>query len=113
MLICEAKCPIYEVKRSLCPESANLLQSRHPFNVIFIFLCLRTSPRLLCVATQQKNPGQNVDEDQSQSHNEQKAEASPAEKMLTEEKAKLEEQLKEVTVSVLWWSVCIPPKLHA
>uniref|UniRef100_A0A8B9I1B4 GrpE protein homolog n=1 Tax=Anser brachyrhynchus TaxID=132585 RepID=A0A8B9I1B4_9AVES len=76
---------------------ANLLQSRHPFNVIFIFLCLRTSPRLLCVATQQKNPGQNVDEDQSQSHNEQKAEASPAEKMLTEEKAKLEEQLKEVT----------------
>ncbi|XP_009888853.1 PREDICTED: grpE protein homolog 1, mitochondrial [Charadrius vociferus] len=57
----------------------------------------RTSPRLLCVATQQKNTGQNLEEDQNQSQNEQKVEPSSAEKMLTEEKAKLEEQLKEVT----------------
>nr|XP_009684584.1 PREDICTED: grpE protein homolog 1, mitochondrial [Struthio camelus australis] len=63
----------------------------------FFFFCLRTSPRLLCVATQQKNTGQNLEEDQSQSQNEQKAEPSSAEKMLAEEKGKLEEQLKEVT----------------
>ncbi|KFQ19914.1 hypothetical protein N331_00159, partial [Merops nubicus] len=58
---------------------------------------LRTSPRLLCVATQQKNTGQNLEEDPSQSQNEQKVEPSSAEKMLAEEKSKLEEQLKEVT----------------
>ncbi|KFP03648.1 hypothetical protein N300_02072, partial [Calypte anna] len=57
----------------------------------------RTSPRLLCVATQQKNTGQNLEEDQSQSQNEQKVESNSPEKVLTEEKAKLEEQLKEVT----------------
>ncbi|XP_008943205.1 PREDICTED: grpE protein homolog 1, mitochondrial, partial [Merops nubicus] len=56
-----------------------------------------TSPRLLCVATQQKNTGQNLEEDPSQSQNEQKVEPSSAEKMLAEEKSKLEEQLKEVT----------------
>ncbi|PKK30786.1 hypothetical protein A306_00003385 [Columba livia] len=60
-------------------------------------LLQRTSPRLLCVATQQKNTGQNLEEDQSQSQNEQKVEPSSAEKMLHEEKTKLEEQLKEVT----------------
>uniref|UniRef100_A0A803V0X5 GrpE protein homolog n=1 Tax=Ficedula albicollis TaxID=59894 RepID=A0A803V0X5_FICAL len=59
-------------------------------------LCL-TSPRLLCAATQQKNTGQNLEEDQSQSQNEQKVESSSAEKLLAEEKAKLEEQLKDVT----------------
>ncbi|KAM9192918.1 grpE protein homolog 1, mitochondrial [Mergus octosetaceus] len=69
------------------------LRSRSPL----LGWALRTSPRLLCVATQQKNPGQNVEEEQSQSPSEQKAEASPAEKMLGEEKARLEEQLKEVT----------------
>lgn len=108
--VCEEKCPAGEVK---CPKSADLLQNKHPINVILLFLCLRTSPRLLCVATQQKNPGQNVEEEQSQSPGEQKAEASPAEKMLGEEKARLEEQLKEVTVSALWRSLCLPPKLHA
>uniref|UniRef100_A0A8C3UC57 GrpE protein homolog n=1 Tax=Catharus ustulatus TaxID=91951 RepID=A0A8C3UC57_CATUS len=56
-----------------------------------------TSPRLLCAATQQKNTGQNLEEDQSQSQNEQKVEPSSAEKLLAEEKAKLEEQLKDVT----------------
>ncbi|PKU36599.1 hypothetical protein llap_13094 [Limosa lapponica baueri] len=69
------------------------LRPRYPL----LSFSLRTSPRLLCVATQQKNTGQNVEEDQSQSQNEQKVEPSSAEKMLTEEKTKLEEQLKEVT----------------
>ncbi|KAM6360967.1 grpE protein homolog 1, mitochondrial [Alca torda] len=69
------------------------LRPRYPL----LSFSLRTSPRLLCVATQQKNTGQNLEEDQSQSQNEQKVEPSSAEKMLTEEKAKLEEQLKEVT----------------
>lgn len=38
-----------------------------------------------------------MEEDQSQSQNEQKVEPSSAEKLLAEEKAKLEEQLKDVT----------------
>ncbi|KAJ7403360.1 GrpE protein 1, mitochondrial [Pitangus sulphuratus] len=54
-------------------------------------------PKTAEATTQQKNPGQNLEEDQSQSQNEQKAETSSAEKLLAEEKAKLEEQLKEVT----------------
>ncbi|XP_074397808.1 grpE protein homolog 1, mitochondrial [Zonotrichia albicollis] len=60
-------------------------------------VALRTSPRLLCAATQQKNTGQNLEEDQSQSQSEQKVEPSSVEKLLAEEKAKLEEQLREVT----------------
>lgn len=99
-----SKCPV-------CPENANILQIKQLINISKCF-CFRTSPRLLCVATQQKNTGQNLEEDQSQSQNEQKVEPSSAEKMLTEEKAKLEEQLKEVTVSVFWSSDCIPYKLH-
>ncbi|EMP38887.1 GrpE protein like protein 1, partial [Chelonia mydas] len=55
----------------------------------------RTSPRLLCIATQQKSTGQNLEDYQSQ--NEPKAEPSSAEKIFIEEKAKLEEQLKEMT----------------
>ncbi|XP_074848549.1 grpE protein homolog 1, mitochondrial [Carettochelys insculpta] len=58
---------------------------------------LRTSPRLLCIATQQKSTGQNLDDDQNQSQNEAKAEPSSTEKTLIEEKARLEEQLKEIT----------------
>ncbi|XP_051637367.1 LOW QUALITY PROTEIN: grpE protein homolog 1, mitochondrial-like [Manacus candei] len=58
---------------------------------------IRTSPPLLCAATQQENTGQNLEEDQSQSLNEQKVETSSAEKLLAKEKTKLEEQLKEVT----------------
>ncbi|XP_065591861.1 grpE protein homolog 1, mitochondrial [Cyrtonyx montezumae] len=69
------------------------LRARSPL----LGLALRTSPRLLCVATQQQNTGQNLEDDQAQSHNEQKAEPTAAERMFTEEKAKLEEQLKEVT----------------
>ncbi|KAM7168121.1 grpE protein homolog 1, mitochondrial [Macrochelys suwanniensis] len=58
---------------------------------------LRTSPRLLCIATQQKSTGQNLEDDLSQSQNKSKAEPRSAEKIFIEEKAKLEEQLKEMT----------------
>lgn len=82
----------------VCPENAYILQSKSLIKTVRF--CRRTSPRLLCVATQQQNTGQNLEEEQSQSQNEQKVEPASAGKMLTEEKAKLEEQLKEVTVSV-------------
>ncbi|XP_072476272.1 grpE protein homolog 1, mitochondrial isoform X1 [Notamacropus eugenii] len=52
-----------------------------------------TSSRLLCTATKQKNNGQNLEDDSSQ--NEQKTDSTSTEKTLTEEKVKLEEQLKE------------------
>lgn len=54
---------------------------------------VRASPRLLCTAAQQKS-GQGSEEDQN-------AEQSAAEKVLAEEKGQLEEQLKEVTVSLV------------
>lgn len=54
-----------------------------------------------------------MEEDQSQSQNEQKVEQSSAEKLLAEEKAKLEEQLKEVTVSVSGLLGCTHYKLCA
>ncbi|XP_019483994.1 PREDICTED: grpE protein homolog 1, mitochondrial isoform X1 [Hipposideros armiger] len=57
-------------------------------------LSLRSSPRLLCTAMKQ-NTGQNLEEDTGQ--NEQKTDAPSAEKILLEEKVKLEEQLKETT----------------
>ncbi|XP_049742681.1 grpE protein homolog 1, mitochondrial isoform X2 [Elephas maximus indicus] len=50
-------------------------------------------PRSLCTATKQKNDGQNLEEDSGP--NEQKADPPSPEKVLLEEKAKLEEQLKE------------------
>uniref|UniRef100_A0A9L0K3P7 GrpE protein homolog 1, mitochondrial n=1 Tax=Equus asinus TaxID=9793 RepID=A0A9L0K3P7_EQUAS len=56
-------------------------------------LSLRPSPRLLCTATKQKNNGQNLEEDVG--HNEQKTDPPSTEKMLMEEKVRLEEQLKE------------------
>uniref|UniRef100_A0A8C6EAU7 GrpE protein homolog n=1 Tax=Moschus moschiferus TaxID=68415 RepID=A0A8C6EAU7_MOSMO len=58
-------------------------------------LSLRSSPRLLCTAAKQKNSGQNLEEDAGQSEREMGLPAP--EKTLTEEKAKLEEQLKETT----------------
>ncbi|NWI16151.1 GRPE1 protein, partial [Crypturellus soui] len=67
------------------------LRARYPL----LRLALRTSPRLLCVATPQKNAGQNAEEEPSPPASEQKAEPSAAEKLLAEEKAKLEEQLRE------------------
>lgn len=53
----------------------------------------RPTPRLLCTAAKQKNSGQNLEEDVGQT--DQKTDAPCAEKTLTEEKAKLEEQLKD------------------
>ncbi|XP_043828590.1 grpE protein homolog 1, mitochondrial [Dromiciops gliroides] len=56
-------------------------------------LSLRTSSRLLCTAAKQKNNGQNLEDESSP--NEQKTDSTSAEKTLTDEKIKLEEQLKE------------------
>ncbi|XP_029804820.1 grpE protein homolog 1, mitochondrial [Suricata suricatta] len=56
-------------------------------------LCLRSSPRLLCTATRQKDSGQNPEEDAGP--HEQKTDAPSSEKALVDEKLKLEEQLKE------------------
>ncbi|XP_043566944.1 grpE protein homolog 1, mitochondrial-like [Chiloscyllium plagiosum] len=53
--------------------------------------------RIFCTATRQKNAGQSHDDDQSQIQNADKAEPSPAEKILVEEKNKLEEQRKDLT----------------
>ena len=64
----------------------------------------RATPRLLCTATQQKSPGSGSEEENGP----QKPEQSSAEKALTEEKAQLEEQVKELTVS----GVFIISKLH-
>ncbi|XP_051866549.1 grpE protein homolog 1, mitochondrial [Pristis pectinata] len=55
------------------------------------------SVRLFCTATQQKNTGQSYDDDQSHPQNENKGEPNPTERTLIEEKAKLEEQLKDLT----------------
>ncbi|XP_053528340.1 grpE protein homolog 1, mitochondrial isoform X1 [Artibeus jamaicensis] len=55
----------------------------------------RPAPRLLCTAAKQKNNGQSLEEDAG--HSEQKADPPSTEKTLLEEKAKLEEQLKEAT----------------
>ncbi|XP_007954496.1 grpE protein homolog 1, mitochondrial [Orycteropus afer afer] len=54
---------------------------------------LRPPPRLLCTATKQKNSGPNLEEDSGPG--EQKADPPSPEKVLLEEKVKLEEQLKE------------------
>ncbi|XP_067896166.1 grpE protein homolog 1, mitochondrial [Heterodontus francisci] len=55
--------------------------------------------RFFCTATRQKNTGQSVEDDQSQTQNEDKDEGGPSstEKTLVEEKTKLEEQLKDLT----------------
>ncbi|XP_042193567.1 grpE protein homolog 1, mitochondrial [Callorhinchus milii] len=55
------------------------------------------SSRFLCTATRQKNTGQSSEEEQRHPQNEQKEETSSAEKLLSEEKIKLEEQVKEMT----------------
>ncbi|XP_028594153.2 grpE protein homolog 1, mitochondrial [Podarcis muralis] len=56
----------------------------------------RTS-QLLCIVTQEKGTGPNLEEEPNQTQHEQKSVTGSAEKMLIEEKAKLEEQLKEIT----------------
>lgn len=59
--------------------------------LITVCILSRTSPRLLCTATQQKN-GHGSEEEAD------KPEQSSAEKVLVEEKSQLEEQLKDMTV---------------
>lgn len=51
--------------------------------------------------TQEKSTGPNLEEEQSQSHNEQKPNSCSDANILTEEKTKLEQQLKEITVRIL------------
>uniref|UniRef100_J3SCE7 GrpE protein homolog n=1 Tax=Crotalus adamanteus TaxID=8729 RepID=J3SCE7_CROAD len=57
----------------------------------------RRSTQLLCTMTQEKSTGPNLEEEQSQRHNEQKPDSYSGANILTEEKTKLEEQLKEIT----------------
>ncbi|XP_023282924.1 grpE protein homolog 1, mitochondrial [Seriola lalandi dorsalis] len=70
---------------SLCARAV-----RQSYSLVASSALTRTSPRLLCTATQQKN-GHRSEEDT------EKPEQSAAEKVLTEEKTQLEEQLKEMT----------------
>ncbi|XP_069850214.1 grpE protein homolog 1, mitochondrial [Dipodomys merriami] len=58
-------------------------------------LSLRPSPRWLCTATKQKNSGQNLEDDSG--HSEQKTEPPSTDRILLDEKVKLEEQLRETT----------------
>ncbi|KAK2862658.1 hypothetical protein Q5P01_002191 [Channa striata] len=62
---------------------------RQSYSLVASPALIRTYPRLLCTATQQKN-GQRAEEDA------EKPEQSPADKTL-EEKTQLEEQLKDMT----------------
>uniref|UniRef100_A0A1A8F876 GrpE protein homolog n=1 Tax=Nothobranchius korthausae TaxID=1143690 RepID=A0A1A8F876_9TELE len=63
---------------------------RQSYSLVASPALLRTSPRLLCTATQQKNGHRSEEEAE-------KTEQSGAEKVLMEEKIQLEEQLKEMT----------------
>nr|XP_034959397.1 grpE protein homolog 1, mitochondrial [Zootoca vivipara] len=72
---------------SALPGRGSFLVPQHP---------QRTS-QLLCIVTQEKGTGPNLEEDPNQIRHEQKSDTGSAEKMLIEEKAKLEEQLKEIT----------------
>lgn len=59
---------------------------------LFLLFWLRSSPRLLCTATQQKNgPGSEEEAE--------KPDQNAAEKVTLEEKSQLETQLKDMTVS--------------
>ncbi|XP_063042614.1 grpE protein homolog 1, mitochondrial [Engraulis encrasicolus] len=63
---------------------------RQSYNIVASPAFVRATPRLLCTAAQQKTPG-------SASEEEKAAEPSAAEKALTEEKAQLETQVKDLT----------------
>nr|XP_056718662.1 grpE protein homolog 1, mitochondrial [Euleptes europaea] len=60
----------------------------------FFLLPGRTS-RMLCTVTKEKSTGPNLEEEPSHHQNEEKSDS--AAKLLTEEKTKLEDQLKEMT----------------
>ncbi|XP_064199679.1 grpE protein homolog 1, mitochondrial [Anguilla rostrata] len=65
---------------------------RQSYSIVASPVLLRSSPRLLCTAAQQKSNGASADEENAA----QKPEQSSAEKALVEEKVQLEEQLKDV-----------------
>ncbi|XP_060109755.1 grpE protein homolog 1, mitochondrial [Heteronotia binoei] len=64
-----------------------------------LFLLPGRTSRMLCTVTQEKSTGPNLEEEPSHHNSEQKSDSksAAAAKLVTEEKAKLEEQLKEVT----------------
>ncbi|XP_061443420.1 grpE protein homolog 1, mitochondrial [Rhineura floridana] len=65
-----------------------------------VFLLARPPQRtsqLLCTVTQEKSTGPNLEEEPNRTQQEQKSDSVSPEKILIEEKTKLEEQLKEVT----------------
>lgn len=65
---------------------------------------------MLCTATKQKNNGQNLEEDLG--HNEQKTDQPSTDKILLEEKVKLEEQLRETVVRTWALLGCFLYSLH-
>nr|XP_023681210.1 grpE protein homolog 1, mitochondrial [Paramormyrops kingsleyae] len=67
--------------------------ARQSYGIVASPAFLRVAPRLLCAAAPQKNNGQSPEEDNGAP----KVEVSAAEKTLVEEKAQLEEQLKDIT----------------
>lgn len=69
----------------------------------------RTS-QLLYTVTQEKSTGPNLEEDPNQTNSEHKPVSDSATKILTEEKTKLEEQLKEITVRILAFLPLYPLK---
>ncbi|XP_048827425.1 grpE protein homolog 1, mitochondrial [Brienomyrus brachyistius] len=66
---------------------------RQSYAIVASPALLRVAPRLLCAAAPQKNHGQSPEEDNGAP----KVEVNAAEKALAEEKAQLEEQLKDIT----------------
>ncbi|KAL8194321.1 UNVERIFIED_CONTAM: GrpE protein 1, mitochondrial [Gekko kuhli] len=62
-----------------------------------LFLLPGRTSRLLCTVTQEKSTGPNLEEEPSHHHSEQKSDSDSVAKLLTEEKTKLEDQLKEMT----------------
>ncbi|XP_006760175.1 PREDICTED: grpE protein homolog 1, mitochondrial isoform X1 [Myotis davidii] len=83
-------------EKPFLPQQVNTNSLQSPQIDVIPLPCVhfpRPTPRLLCTAAKQKNSGQNLEEDAGQT--DQKTDTPCAEKTLMEEKAKLEEQLKD------------------
>ncbi|KAL4660937.1 hypothetical protein GN956_G1591 [Arapaima gigas] len=78
---------------SWCVRAARQSYSVIGSSLLFRPVLCRTTPQLLCTAAQQKSTGSSTEEDSGAP----KAEAGTAEKVQAEEKAQLEEQLREIT----------------
>lgn len=93
-----------------CPAEARWILFLKSWNVTFQTSASsthhRVAPRLLCAAAPQKNNGQSPEEDSGAP----KVEVSTVEKALVEEKAHLEEQLKDITVRAP--SVAVAPGVN-